>query len=308
VICKILLALCMLLGCSLTYASDRFNPALLKSVLRIETPPGANGFPDVGGGFLVLGTEDTSGKIYLVTNKHMLGDWNYADANIEVYRPWINVFFYRASDPSGKSYRPTKVELLSGSSLNAKVHLHPSPLVDLALIDVTDEVRSPNEHIDYTAYAPSFLLPFAKIQDWQTDIADQVIALGYPLGIRSLRNNYPIVKMGYLASMPGEEVSIPSRILNRAGLPVDVSVDGKFLIVDGLIVGGNSGGPVVLVGGGRFRLAEIGNTGKYTQEFLDQPVKNYVIGVVSLGLGGGLTAVVSADYLLDLLHAVSDPH
>jgi hypothetical protein len=82
-------------------------------------------------------------------------------------------------------------------------------------------------------------------------------------------------------------------------------LEGKFLVVDGLIVNGNSGGPVILVGGGRWRLVQNGNSGKYSPQFLDQPIKNYVIGVVSLGLGGGLTAVVSSDYALDLLQELA---
>jgi hypothetical protein len=38
--------------------------------------------------------------------------------------------------------------------------------------------------------------------------------------------------------------------------------------------------------------------------FSSIPIKNLVIGIVSLGLGGGLTAVVSSDYVLDLLRSI----
>jgi len=286
----------------MAHASGRLDPLLLKSVVRIEWPPNAQGSVTAGGGFLTTASEDMSGKVFLITNKHMVGDWNYADADIRTYTPWLNVFFYRTGDPSGRTYRETRIELLKDGALNTtKVHLHPIPRIDLVAIDVTDEVYDEKEHIDRTIYAPSYLLTFAKIQDWDTTIADQVIALGYPLGIASLRNAYPIAKMAYIASTPGEEVSIPITVTNRAGANVRIILEGKFLVVDGLIVNGNSGGPVVLVGGGRTRLVEIEHTGKYQQQFLQTPIKNFVTGVVSLALGGGLTAVVSSDYLLELL-------
>jgi hypothetical protein len=281
------------------HASDRLNPDLLKSVLRIETSADAGGNYEIGTGFLVTTTGNESDRVLLVTNKHMIGDWNYADGDVRRFNPWINVFFYRVGDPSGQSYRPTRVDLLNGVALDtSRVHMHPNPHIDLVAIDVTDKVNDRAEHINFTAYARSYLLPFARIQAFQTDIADQVIALGYPLGIRSLRNNYPIAKMGYLASIPGQEVSIPFAVQNRAGTAVTVIIDGKFLVVDGLIVKGNSGGPVVLVGGVRVRRDPTTNQ----LQFSDKPIQNYVIGVVSGGLGpSGLTVVISSDYLLELL-------
>ena len=283
--------------------SDRLDPALLKSVVRIEWPPDAQGnVPKTGGGFLMLANEDPSGRIFLITNKHMIGDWNYADADTQTYTPWINVFFYHVGDPTGATYKATKIDLLNGTALDTtKVHMHSSPRIDLVAIDVNDKVRDPQEHIDRTCYGLSYLVPFVKIKDYDTTIADEVIALGYPLGISSLRNAYPIAKMGYLASTPGEEVTIPIKPKNRAGVDTPVTVDGKFLVVDGLIVPGNSGGPVVLVGGDRMRLVEIEHSGKYQRQFLEAPIKNYVTGVISCALGGGLTAVVSSDYLIELL-------
>jgi S1-C subfamily serine protease len=293
----------VLLEVGVVHASDRLDSALLKSVLRIETAPSANGEPNIGSGFLVTATEDAAGRVFLVTNKHMIGDWNYADGNIETFQSWINVFFYRANDPSGQTYRPTRVDLLNGTTLDAtRVHLHPTPKIDLVAIDVTDKVRDQVQHIEFTAYMPSYLVQFGNIQVQLTYIADEVIALGYPLGIRSLKNSYPLAKIGYLASTPGEEVSIPVRLQNRARAWVNISIDGKFLVVDGLIVPGNSGGPVVLAGGIRVRHDPVTNQFQVSS----QSIKNYVAGVVSYGLGGGLT-LVSSDYLLDLLQSLAPP-
>jgi hypothetical protein len=105
------------------YASDRLDPTLLRSVLRIEGAPDPQGNVSTGGGFLMTATEDESGKVFLITNKHMIGDWNYADSDFHEYKPWINVFFYRVGDPSGRTYRPTKIDHLRGTGLDtAKDH------------------------------------------------------------------------------------------------------------------------------------------------------------------------------------------
>jgi hypothetical protein len=285
------------------HASDRLDPGLLRTVVRIETPPNAKGEIEIGSGFLFSTATDGSGKTFLITNKHMIGDWNPVDRNIGTFHPWINVFFYRTGDPSGVNFRASKIELLNPTMLldTTTVHLHPSESVDIVAIDVTVTVSNKKiEHIRSTAYSRSYFVRFDKIRDFLTDIGDQVFALGYPLGISSLRDDYPIAKVGYLAAVPGQEVSIPFKMDNRAGKSVRSIIEGKFLIVDGLIVPGNSGGPVLLVGGVRTHQDPVTNQ----LEFTNKPLENDVIGVVSLGLGGGLTVVVSSDYVLDLIDSL----
>jgi hypothetical protein len=283
-------------------ASDKLDSGLLPAVVRIEIP-NARGDPGVAGGFILMASEDPNGKIFLVTNKHVVGDWNYADGDIQAFHPWIDVFLYRSNDPSGQSCRATRVNLLNNQNGmdSTRVFLHPMPRIDLVLIDLTEKFHDPQEHVATNAFGPSYLVPFQHVKTQLTDVADEVIALGYPLGIRSLKNNYPIAKIGYLASTPGDEVSIPIKVPNRAGVVVDVTLEGKFLVVDGLIVPGNSGGPVVLMGGYRLGLEPHVHLVEPTTE----PIKNFVAGVVSLGLGGGLTVVVSSDYVLELLHSAA---
>jgi hypothetical protein len=109
-----------------------------------------------------------------------------------------------------------------------------------------DEELSPSNNIDLFSFDVSYLLPFGKITTIFTGLGDQVFAMGYPLGITSLKNNYPIAKSGYLASLPGEEFEINAPVVNRKNERVNARIEGKMLAIDRLIVGGNSGGPVVL--------------------------------------------------------------
>jgi hypothetical protein len=270
------------------------------SVVRIETAPNSSGETEIASGFLVGNDPHAGGRLLLITNKHVVGDWNYADANIRNPHPWIDVFFYRTSDPSGQRYRATRIKLTNnaGALDETRIRLHARSQIDVASIDVSDRILDQSEHIAFVAYDKSYLIRSDQIKDWQTNIGDQVIALGYPLGIRSTTNNYPFAKIGYLSSVPGEPLSIPIPSITRRGVTIPTVIEGKLLVVDGLIVGGNSGGPVILVGGIRTRRDPATNQ----LQFSNRPVENRVIGIVSANLGpSGLTVVLAADYILDLL-------
>jgi len=93
----------------------RVQPELLKAVVKIESPPNDKGFTLTGTGFLVSREATIKGattrKIFLVTNKHVLGDWNAADGDIVSYNDWINVYFYRTTAMSGLYYKPLKLFL-----------------------------------------------------------------------------------------------------------------------------------------------------------------------------------------------------
>jgi len=244
--------LTLLLLCIVGTASDRLDYEHLKSVVRIETAPTTAGLPEGGCGFLVGTDPANGGRLFLVTNKHMVGDWNAADGDIHNPYPWIDVFFYRTvTDASERGYRATRINLVdhSGQIDASRVRLYQAPRVDVVAIDVTDKVKDPSEQIAWISYDRSYLIPFDRIESWQTGIGDEVIALGYPYNIRFLRNNYPVAKVGYVASAPGEELSLPINTNNRRGVMVPLILEGKYLLVDGLITNGNSGGPVLLVGG-----------------------------------------------------------
>lgn len=278
--------------------TGRITQDILKAVVKIATSSGT-----AGTGFLVSQEANINGvsnrRVFLITNKHMLGDWNLADGNPLNYHNSIDVFFYRANDPSGLSYKPTRIELkkTSGQLKEGKVFFHPDPKIDIALVATDEEISSDN-NIDFISFDKTYLLNFNKITSWLIGLGDQVFAIGYPLGITSLKNNYPIVKSGYVASLPGEEFSIDVPVINRRGDRVIARVQGKILLVDGLLVPGNSGGPVILASELKVRRDPKTNQ----LQFATTQTKNYVIGIVSSGLGpSGLTVVYSSDYIQDLV-------
>jgi S1-C subfamily serine protease len=280
----------------------RVQPELLKAVVKIELPPNDKGLIPTGTGFLVSREVTIKGntvrKTFLVTNKHVLGDWNAADANIVNYYDWIDVYFYRTIATSGLYYKPLRIGLKDkDGKIIHKVKIHLNPIIDIGIIAL-DEELSPSNNIDLISFDISYLLPFNRISVWFTGLGDQVFAMGYPLGITSLKNNYPIAKSGYLASLPGEEFVVNFPCENRNKERVNARIEGKILAVDGLIVGGNSGGPVVLPSETKIRHDPKTNQVQFTSE----QIKNYVIGIVSSILGpSGVNIVYSSDYIQDLI-------
>jgi len=193
------------------------------------------------------------------------------------------------------------VFLVTNKHISKRLVLHSDPKIDVAAIALDQELLSTN-NIDLVSFDTSFLLPFNKIISEETSgtgLGDQVFALGYPLGITSLNTNYPIAKGGYIASVPGQEFRIDVPTLNRQGQQVKATIQGKIVIVDGLIVPGNSGGPVIIPAETKVRV----NPESKQFQYSSMPTQNLVIGIVSTGLGtSGLTAVVSSDYILDLIN------
>lgn len=285
----------------------RIEQNLLKAIVKVVTSRDKEGVSHIGTGFLVskemVIDSRPSRPIFLVTNKHMVGDWNISDGDIVNYYDNIDVFFYRSA-PTGVSYKLTRIELKDnlGKLKPFKLQIHPSPKVDIAIVALGEEL-SAIDKIDLLHLDVSYLLSFDKILSWTTGLGDQVFALGYPLGITSIKNNYPIAKSGYLASLPGEELIIDFPATNRKKEVVSARVEGKLLLVDGLIVGGNSGGPVILPYGIKTRVNP--ETGQF--EYLKEPIKNLVIGIVSSVLGpSGLSIAFSSDYIGELIDLYID--
>ncbi len=306
------LKLCMILiisACATTayvHAQDqvgKIKPDLLKAIVRINTSPDKQGKVHVGTGFLVSKEIVIKGitkrMLFLVTNKHMVGDWNLADRDIQEYYGGLDIFFYRTGDPSGSSYKSTRIDLkdASGKVKEFKLMIHPNPEIDVAIVSLDEELSGVSS-IDLSSFDTSYLLKFDRITRQLTGLGDQVFAMGYPLGITSVKDNYPVAKTCILASPPGEELVMERPVLNRKGKNVGTRIQGKVLLIDGLIVPGNSGGPVILPSEVKIRR----NPKTNQLEFSTEQIKNYIIGIVSSILGpSGLNIAYSSDYVEELI-------
>jgi len=285
-----------------TYPGSRVDPFLLATVVKIISPPTPHSPAALGTGFIVSYEGVWASKkqrlFFLITNKHVVGDWTLADGDILEYRQSLQVSFYGGA---GGAFTPISIPLLGpdGDLLPNCLRLDDDPKIDVAAVFLNETPIPAGSPPSVNSLDSSYLLPFDRITSWLTGLGDQVFALGYPLGITSAKTSYPIAKAGYLAATPGEEFAIDIPSASRNNTQSSTRLEGKLLVVDGLIVPGNSGGPIVLPSDLKFRRDPVTNQ----LQFATQQIKNYVIGVVSMAIGqSGLALAYSSDYVLDLIN------
>ena len=189
----------------------------------------------------------------------------------------------------------------AGAPLTNRFALAPDPHVDVAVVSLNDVAMPGGTPFTFNHLDPSLLLRSSEIATWFVGVGDQVFALGYPLGITSAKTSYPIAKAGYLAAPPGETFALNFPSTRRNGTSTTVQLDAKVLVVDGLIVPGNSGGPVVLPSDLKMRR----DPKTKELQFATAQADNFVVGVVSMDLGdSGLTVCFSTDYVIELVDSL----
>ncbi len=279
------------------------DPQVLPIVVKIETFSERQKKPIMGTGFIVSRevklVSEKKRVSFLVTNKHMLSDWTLADGLIKDFNKYLQVHFYRADFSPEHPTQNLRIELCDkqGKPDDKKVQTQSNPSIDVAVVCLQDDLAKATG-INAPSFDMSFLLPFHRITSQYVNIGSQVFVIGYPFGITSLRNNYPLAKFGYIASTPGEEFAIEIPALDRKGEQKKVNLTGKLLVIDGLIVPGNSGGPVVLSSGVKTRINPESKKWEYTSE----ASKNLVIGILAGGFGSsGLSYTYSSDYIVETI-------
>jgi S1-C subfamily serine protease len=277
------------------------DPKVLPTIVKIETISQLSKKQISGTGF-VVGREIVTGSstrraYFLVTNKHMVSDWTLSDGNISNFNKFVDVYFYDSGQIAQK--QPTRINLLDqqGHFRANVIYAHPDNSVDIAIIFINAALQDISG-LDLPAFDVSFLCPFKAITSINFNIGSEVFVLGYPLGITSLKTHYPIAKFGFIAATPGEEFAINVKDISRAGRIMDVRLTGKLLIIDGLIMPGNSGGPVVLPSVIKTRINQ--ETGRW--EHWTKPNDNQVIGILSGNFGhSGLSYSFCSDYIVEAI-------
>lgn len=245
-----------------------FEEQLFFTTVRITiTTKGGIG-ASIGTGFLyrVPVSEDQS-CILLVSNRHVYGDpHNSIQLNFHKRHP---------NDPG----RPLLGQTFSihDKNFSSVFTAHPDPSVDLACINVSkigDEQLSVfYKNLDdtiITDFDHERLLP-----------GNDVWFVGYPENRFDTKNNLPILRRGYIASIP----------------KVDFEGRSEFLI-DAQVFRGSSGSPVFINLGGKFKLVGVVTQTMIKNEKVQAVPTAHVLGVFQiLGLG----IVLKANLLKELL-------
>jgi len=201
------------------------------ATVRVENEWGKGGT-----GFLVIRKmEEKQGKVFLVTNKHVIHPELQTREKAGYLTLFLNV---REKDGTvkGKSFRVPLNE--DDQKLWRE---HPNPPVDVLAVDITSLINShpnlENRGADYSLFATPRILKEENITE-----GEEVLILGYPLGLFHTRSHSPLVRQGIVATKIGERIQV--RFRSSSGDPQRVEIPG--FLIDAQIIPGSSGSPVVL--------------------------------------------------------------
>lgn len=195
-----------------------------------------NAYNGYGTGFLVFKSKKSDnnlGNVYLVTNKHVIGKNQQLRDTSSPITLHLNV------KDSGIIKKHRAEVSLNNNTLKF-FREHPSIDVDVLAIDITQLL------VEFP-FIETQLIPFEmlatseKIKEMDIKIGDEIIVIGYPEGIRHSMTNFPLIRDGIIASRIGEKIED------------EYKENGKYrkrilrgFLVDGAIIPGSSGSPIVL--------------------------------------------------------------
>lgn len=269
-------------------SSGRIDEGFLKTVVHITIPTNP---PTIGTGFLIgVNVGSIHNIIYLVTAKHMIGEYSLVTPFF-LYDSII-VDFYSKPD---NAPTPTTLKLSEKGRMRRTVRLHPDSRIDVAIINVSDIFN--DNHLYGHANDITYLQRLKNLPQIDLGFGSQVFAIGYPSNVMIAGTNEPIGKSGYIASSLSGKLEVNLLLEDKFKRQIPTRAVGSFFLVDGLIIGGNSGGPIVIPKEVKTRLKD--GQMEHTAGILP----NLIIGIVSMVMSGtGIAIVYSSDNILDLIN------
>lgn len=198
-----------------------------------------NEYGGTGTGFLVFrpakeGSEE--GKVFLVTNKHVLNPDPELRNNAKKIILHLNIKNEDQSITAQEAEFP--LDFVDGSKSYRE---HPSEDVDVMVLNIT-QLLAQYPIIEKQIATYQMLVTPQGIKDWDLKIGDPILTIGYPSGIKHRITNFPFVRDGIIATRIGEELEDEYKQPNRK--PRKRILRG--FLIDGAVIPGSSGSPVVL--------------------------------------------------------------
>lgn len=247
---------------------SKFENQIFFTTVRITIPSDDWKSNSIGTGFLFNVALRQEGRIghFLVSNRHVYGDPSRSIV--------LNFHKLKAGldEPDLGQIMPIRID-----NFSEYYYGHPDPNVDLACINVSafagpgNGVYSKHIHSDFIEqFDLSKILP-----------GSEVSFIGYPDNRFDVVHNLPILRKGYIATLP---------TVNFNGL--------KQIIIDAQVYPGSSGSPVFVVINGKYRLMGVVAQTMIKNAELQAVPADYSYGVQQpIGLG----IVLKTELVMELL-------
>jgi len=206
---------------------EDFREQIFFSTVRIEIKSKENGTTSIGTGFLYGAPERDKEVSYLllISNRHVFGDAN---------RGIILNFHKKKDDLTGPNLG--KIYPVGGEKFTNNYYVHSNPEVDLACMNVSF-IADPERKIFYKCIFPNMLFDFSENILFPGDVISYI---GYPNNQYDKQHNLPLLRKGYIASIP----------------EIDFNYKEEF-VIDAQVFPGSSGSPVFTAIGKDYRLLGI---------------------------------------------------
>lgn len=236
--------------------NNNFQEQIFFATIRITIEDKINNGSSIGTGFIIkvsLGDQKKRNVILLISNKHVyinhtnLIQLNFHKAKSDEFSPKL-----------GEQITITK------ERFSDIYYEHPNKDIDLACLNISEILEQNN--IYFRNLLPSM---FADFEKEELLPGNDVLFIGYPQNRFDNINNLPLLRKGYVSSIP----------------KVDFNGKKEF-IIDAQVYPGSSGSPVFSVINGHFKLIGIVTQTMIKHEIIQSvpTVSHYAVHQV-LGLG-----------------------
>lgn len=226
------------------------------------------------------------GVDYLVTAKHMIRQ-KTSDNQPGPYAKKVNIRFNTLNpiDSSGRRWNSFDIEILDERGDLMWFVDDSDPVADVALVPVFL-----GESVEYKTIGQESFATKVFVTEHHVNENDEVLFTGLFAGYSGAQENYPVVRHGRLALLPGEDVPID---------PAKPDKKSQVYLAEVTSFGGNSGSPVFLRIGALREGLSVNRTLGYTYHLLG--VMRGFFSDEEAKQNTGIALVVPSDKIVEIL-------